>query len=75
MKVLLLSIGLIVLTLSPAIATTWLVLPDGSGDFPTLLDAVAGAAAGDVIELGNGVFAGDGNRDIEVGQALTLTPT
>ena len=72
MKVLLLSIGLIVLTLSPAIATTWLVLPDGSGDFPTLLDAVAGAAAGDVIELGNGVFAGDGNRDIEVGQALTL---
>ena len=52
MKVLLLSIGLIVLTLSPAIATTWLVLPDGSGDFPTILNAVAGSAAGDVIELG-----------------------
>jgi len=52
---------------------TWTVLPDGSGDFPTLQAAIDGAQAGDVIELGDGVFTGDGNRDLDFGgQGLVL---
>ena len=72
MKVLLLAIGILALTTYTAFATTWVVLPDGSGDFPTILNAVAGSAAGDVIELGDGVFTGDGNRDIAITHPLTL---
>jgi hypothetical protein len=56
---LLLSAGLEV-----AGATTYLVNPDGSGDFPTILAAVEAAQSGDIIELGDGVFTGPGNRQV-----------
>ena len=50
---------------SPAAAETLTVLPDGSGDYPTIRDALDAAADGDVVELGNGTFRGEGNRDID----------
>lgn len=59
--------------LLPAAATTYQVLPDGSGDFPTIQAAVNAIVAGDVIELGNGTFLGDGNRDVNpLGKAITI---
>jgi hypothetical protein len=49
------------------------VHPDGSGTFTTIQAAVDSVAEGDVIYLGEGVFRGDGNRDIDLrGRALTI---
>jgi len=48
-----------------AAAETYTVLPDGSGDFATIQAAVDEALDGDVILLGNGIFTGDGNRDVD----------
>ena len=54
-------------------ATTYLVQPDGSGDFATIQEAIDNANSGDVIELGDGTFIGTGNRDILLhGKPLTL---
>lgn len=54
-------------------ADTFLVLPDGTGDFPTIQAAVDAADAGDVVELGNGTFTGTGNRDVDfLGKAITV---
>ncbi len=50
-----------------------LVLPDGTGDFPTIRAAIAAAAAGDVIFLGDGVFRGADNRNLSyLGKTLTI---
>ncbi len=53
--------------LGPAVApaATHLVKPDGTGDFLTIQAAVDAAVSGDVIELADGTFTGDGNRDVE----------
>ncbi len=57
----------------PALAATYVVNPDGTGDFPTIQAAVDAAVNGDVIELGNGIFRGDGNRDVVyLGKAITI---
>ena len=54
-------------------AATHVVHPDGSGDFATIQAAVDGASSGDVIQLGDGIFTGLGNRDVEiVGMELTV---
>jgi len=50
-----------------ASARTWEVHPDGSGDAPTICAAVDSSADGDTILLGNGVFQGPGNREIDLG--------
>jgi hypothetical protein len=42
------------------------VTPDGAGDYPTIQAAVDASSDGDVILLGDGVFTGDGNRDVVV---------
>jgi hypothetical protein len=57
---------------SSARATVWLVNPDGSGDAPTIQAAVDSAGAFDIIELGDGVFVGPGNRDVNVSESLTF---
>jgi hypothetical protein len=49
----------------PALASIYIVDPDGLGDFPTIQDAVNAATDGDIIELTDGVFTGAGNRDID----------
>jgi predicted outer membrane repeat protein len=60
----------LLLGMSPAGATTYTVLPDGSGDFPTIQAAVDAAVSGDVIELGSGTFRGIGNRDITIDEKV-----
>ena len=58
---------------SLSFAAVWTVRPDGTGDFPTIQAAVSGASDGDIIELADGTFSGDGNRDVEfLGKSLTV---
>lgn len=47
-----------------AIAETYTVRPDGTGDFPTIQAAVDAAVHGDIIEMTDGTFTGEGNRDV-----------
>ncbi len=53
-------------------AATYIVRPDGTGDYPTIQAAVDNALAGDEILLADGVFRGDGNRDIFCGTPVTI---
>jgi hypothetical protein len=54
-------------------AETYVVYPDGTGDFSTIQEAIDAVANGDIIELSDGVFIGDGNRDIDfLGKAITV---
>jgi len=56
-----------------AVGETYVVRPDGTGDFPTIQAAVDAVVDGDVIELGSGVFTGTGNRDVSYrGKAITI---
>ena len=58
---------------SLASGATFLVRPDGSGDLPTIQDAVDAASDGDEIVLGDGRFRGHGNWGIRVEEkALTI---
>jgi predicted outer membrane repeat protein len=51
----------------------YVVSPDGTGDFQTIQAAINAAVDGDAIELTNGVFTGDGNRDLDYGgRAITI---
>ena len=57
----------------PACAATHVVKPDGSGDYTTIQDAIDAAGGGDIIELTDGTFTGNGNRDIDYGgKAITI---
>lgn len=54
-------------------AATLTVQPDGGGAYPTIQAAVQAAQPGDTIELADGIFAGDGNRDVDLlGKAITI---
>ncbi|MCK4412545.1 MAG: hypothetical protein KAY32_03270 [Candidatus Eisenbacteria sp.] len=54
-------------------AETYLVTPDGTGDFPTIQAAINSASDGDIILLADGVFLGAGNRDITfLGRTVTV---
>ena len=54
-------------------ASNYLVLPDGSGDTPSIAAALRLAVSGDIIELGDGVFSGLGNTGLDfAGKSLTL---
>jgi predicted outer membrane repeat protein len=56
-----------------ALAETYVISPDGSGDFPTIQAAIDAAADGDIIALTDGTFTGQGNRDIDyIGKAITV---
>jgi hypothetical protein len=64
---------LLLATAIPIGATTYVVHPDGSGDFPTIQAAVDAAVNGDIIELTDGTFAGDGNWNVDFqGKAITV---
>ena len=43
-----------------------LVAPDGSGDWPTLQEAVQAAANGDIVRLLSGTFTGPDNREVRL---------
>ena len=54
-------------------ARTFVLNDAGTGDFPTIQAAVDVAWDGDTIELMDGTYTGEGNRDIQIyGKALTL---
>jgi len=55
-----------------AIGAEIVVLPDGTGDVPTIAAALALAEPGDTVRLGPGVFTGDGSRDLVVSEAITI---
>ena len=65
---------MIIAGLTPASAVTYTVHPDGSGDYPTIQDAIdAVSAVGDTVYLGSGTFQGVGNRDIDFqGKPITV---
>jgi hypothetical protein len=49
------------------------VASDGTGDAPTIQAAIDAARDGDVIELENGVYTDDGNRDVDFrGKAIIV---
>jgi predicted outer membrane repeat protein len=55
------------------IADTHVVHPDGTGDYPTIQAAIDAAVDGDVIELTDGTFTGEGNQHIDyLGKAITI---
>lgn len=63
-----------VLCAGDAMAATHLILPDGSGDFPTIQAGLIAAAEGDTILLGDGTFVGDDNHNLDcLGKPLLLT--
>lgn len=50
------------------------VLPDGSGEFPTIQAAIDAASDGDSVLLGSGVFTGPGNTNLQIiGKTITVT--
>jgi hypothetical protein len=50
-----------------------LVQPDGLGQVPTIQAAIDSLDDGGIIELDDGVFTGDGNRDLDFrGKAITI---
>jgi len=54
-------------------AGTITVRPDGGGDFPTIQAALEAARPGDVIELADGIYTGEGNHDLDYGgKAVTV---
>lgn len=72
-RVCLIAFSLALLAGPAAEATTYLVNPDGTGDFPTIQAAIDASVDGDVIELSDGTFQGDGNRDVSyLGKAVTV---
>jgi len=52
---------------------SWLVKPDGSGDFATIQEAIDAAAPAETIVLADGIYTGTGNRDLDfLGKAITV---
>jgi hypothetical protein len=71
--ILILTITLLACGPSPTSASVYVVQPDGSGDFPTIQAAIDAAVDGDTVELTDGTFRGNGNRDIDyLGKAITI---
>ncbi|MCP4582278.1 MAG: M28 family peptidase [candidate division Zixibacteria bacterium] len=53
--------------------TSYVINPDGSGDFPTIQDAIDNSAFRDTIILADGVFSGVGDRDLNYhGKSLVI---
>jgi len=49
------------------------VRPDGTGDYATIQQAIFAAAPGDTVMLSDGVYTGDGNRDLNcLGKAVVV---
>jgi len=57
---------------SSAYARTWLILPDGTGDAPTIQAGIDSAAAGDTLLLSDGTFTGTGNHDVRVLKEIVI---
>lgn len=58
---------------APVHGMTYVIRPDGTGDFPTIQAAIDACEDDDIVELTDGTFTGDGNRDIDfLGKAITV---
>lgn len=53
-------------------AVVYTIHSDGSGDFPTIDAAMQAVSPGDVIELTDGTFIGEGNRGVHFDKELTV---
>jgi hypothetical protein len=51
---------------SAAVARTWHINPNGSGDAPTIQAGIDSTADGDTVSLTNGTYTGVGNRNIDL---------
>ncbi|MFH1277487.1 MAG: right-handed parallel beta-helix repeat-containing protein [Candidatus Eisenbacteria bacterium] len=70
----LIGFGFLLLSASLALPATWHIEPNGTGDAPTIQAGIDSAAVGDTVELADGTFSGNGNRDIDLaGKALLVT--
>ncbi len=66
-------VALCAMLISPVSATTYFVTPDGSGDYSTIQAAIEAVVDGDIIELTDGTFTGEGNRNVDyLGKAVTV---
>ncbi len=73
MRTLTLAVSIALSIPRPGLAATYTIRPDGTGDYPTIQDALDVAIDGDVVELTDGLFEGDGNRDLDPrGVAVTI---
>ena len=64
------TLALVVLVGVAGTTHATLVLPDGSGDYPTIQAAIDATPYGATILLGDGVFTGPGNRDLQIEYTL-----
>jgi prepilin-type processing-associated H-X9-DG protein len=65
--------GAPILLANAASPATHVVRPDGNGDYPTIQQAIDACADGDIVELTDGTFLGDGNRDVDfLGKAIAV---
>ncbi|RLA04570.1 MAG: hypothetical protein DRQ54_09355, partial [Gammaproteobacteria bacterium] len=46
--------------------TSYLLLPDGTGDYPDLVAAIGDAPSGSILSLGDGIYSGPGFVDLQV---------
>ena len=54
-------------------SATYVVRPDGLGDYPDIQTAIYAAVDGDQIILSGGTFTGEGNRNLNyLGKAITI---
>jgi hypothetical protein len=68
-----LTLSIFLLLTSTAYGVIYVVNPEGTGDFPTIQAAVDASSNGDIVELTNGTFTGEGNRNIDYrGKAITV---
>jgi hypothetical protein len=66
-----LAVSLLLVVSSQASVRT--VYPDGSGPYPTIQSAINASANGDIVDLADGSFSGNGNRDISfLGKAIMV---
>jgi hypothetical protein len=60
-------------TASALQAGTFVIQPDGTGDFQTIQAAIDAAAVGDTVALADGVFVGIGNKSLDYhGKTITV---
>ena len=72
MRVRIALLGLLIWTGAASVqAATYTVYADGSGQFPNIQAALNYASPGDIIQLGDGIYVGTGNRNLDFGSMGT----